>query len=250
MDPVSAVIITYNEEENIEQCLSAVKEVVEEIIVFDSFSTDKTPQICKQFDKVKFFQVPWEGYAATKNKANQEAKYDYILSVDADEVVSGSLEKSLLEQKEKGLTAAYSFNRCTNYCGKWIKYGGWYPDVKLRLFPKDKAEWQGKFVHEQIKLSPNMEVIHLDGDLLHYSFHNIDEHIATINRFSSLKAKQYQQRNKRFTYLHMIISPLLKFWKILLVKRGFMEGYYGWQIAVLSAFDNLLTYMKLRALED
>ena len=143
---LSVVIITYNEEKNIERCLNSVKEVADEIIVLDSFSTDKTEEICKRH-AVKFFQHEFNGFSSQKNRASGLAENDYILSLDADEVLSERLKRSILKVKENALFDGYFFNRLNIYCGKPIKFTTWYPDRKLRLWNRKKGEWN-KEIHE------------------------------------------------------------------------------------------------------
>ena len=171
---ISAVIITNNEEKNIERCIDSLIGVVDEIIVIDSFSTDKTEEICKS-KNVRFVQHEWEGFSKSKNFGNQLVTYDLILSLDADEALSVDLQNSLLDLKNKSdVFEAYSLNRRTNFCGNWINHSGWYPDQKLRLWNKNRGHWEGE-IHEKIKLNNNATIEHLNGDLLHYSYHTISD---------------------------------------------------------------------------
>ena len=151
MNKISAVIITKNEQKNIRRCLNSLEGVVDEIIVVDSYSTDDTEKICKEFD-IRFVKKEFEDYSNSKNYGNSMAKHPFILSLDADEAISEELKESLALVKSDFKQDGYSFNRRTNYCGQWIYHCGWYPDVKLRLFRKSKAKWEGK-IHEILQVS-------------------------------------------------------------------------------------------------
>ncbi|MCD6367402.1 MAG: glycosyltransferase family 2 protein, partial [Bacteroidales bacterium] len=185
MSKLSVTIITFNEEQNIARCLEAIKPVADEIIVVDSFSTDKTKVICQQFG-VQFYEHPFTNYIEQKNLATSYTSYDYILNVDADEVLTHELQQSILTEKENFRYDAYFINRLTNYCGQFIKHGGWYPDRKLRLWNKLKGKWAGELIHEDIALSGAATTGNLEGNLLHYSYHSIAQHIEQINRFTNL----------------------------------------------------------------
>jgi len=243
---LSVVIITFNEEKNIERCLSSVMDIADDIVVVDSFSTDKTKQICEGYQQVNFIQNKWEGYSTTKNYANQQAKYNYILSLDADEVISPKLKESI--QKLSTLEGVYEFNRLTNYCGKWIKHCGWYPDRKVRIFPKDKVCWEGDYVHETLSIPKTMKTTFLKGDLFHYSFYTIDEHIEQIEKYASLKAEQMFEKGKRPNFIKTIVSPVFKFIKSYILKLGVLDGYYGYIICKNSAYAQGLKYEKLKQL--
>ncbi len=143
MSKISAIIITLNEEKNIMRCLNSLHGVVEEVVVVDSFSTDNTPNLCKLKQKYPVFPTQLGRLCQYQNWANEQASHPYILSIDADEALDEELRASILALKAKGLSAAYQLNRITNYCGKWIKHSGWYPDKKIRLFRKGSAYWSG-----------------------------------------------------------------------------------------------------------
>lgn len=194
MEKISATIITYNEEKNIERCLKSLQGVADEIIVVDSFSNDQTKEICLKYN-VAFFERAFIDYSDQKNFAIGQANYKLILSIDADEELSDQLKKSIIDIKHNWQYEAYSFNRMTNYCGKWIKHTGWYPDVQIRLFDKTTIKWVG-IIHEKLDVSKDA-ICHLKGNLLHYSFYSINQHIAQINRYSDLKAEQLYQKGKK-----------------------------------------------------
>ena len=160
MTPISVVIITFNEEKNIGRCLESVKNIADEIVVLDSFSTDKTEEICLQHG-ASFFQHPFDGHIEQKNRAITYATYPHILSLDADEVLSPELEQSIKAVKENWQADGYYFNRLTNYCGKWIRHCGWYPDRKLRLWDSRKGKWGGVNPHDKYMLEPNAKQVFL-----------------------------------------------------------------------------------------
>ena len=171
MVKISAVIITFNEERNISRCIQSLVDVVDEIIVVDSFSKDKTEEICLA-NNVQFIQREWNGYSETKNFANSQAKNDWVLSLDADEALSADLKTSILTLKKEELKGSYSFNRLTNYCGMWVKFGGWYPDNKTRLFNRLEGKWTG-LIHENLEFSSATQTSLLKGDCLHYSYYSV-----------------------------------------------------------------------------
>ncbi|MBA3900174.1 MAG: glycosyltransferase family 2 protein [Bacteroidetes bacterium] len=246
---ISATIITFNEERNIERCILSLLEVADEILVLDSFSTDKTEEICKKHG-VKFIQRAWEGYSATKNHANQLAEHNWILSIDADEALSDELKKSILNQKNKlSELEAYQFNRLTNYCGKWIKHSGWYPDKKTRLFNRAHISWAGG-IHETLIIPPRVKIKKLEGDLLHYSYYTVEEHIRQTEKFTSLSAQALYEKNKKPTMLKLYLSPIITFLKNYLFRLGFLDGYYGFLICKISAQATHLKYLKLQKMHQ
>lgn len=239
---LSAVIITKNEEKNIGRCITSLQEVADEIIVVDSFSTDKTKEICEQY-KLRFEQRAFKDYSDQKNYANKIASHNFILSIDADEALSEQLKTSILKMKEGTDIEAFYCHRLTNYCGQWIHHSGWYPDTKLRLFDRRKAQWQGK-IHETITLNTNKTSL-LQGDLLHYSFYSISDHSRTINKFSELAAKDLFAKGKRTNIFKILFAPFFTFFKSYLLKKGILDGYYGFVIAIMSSYYSFLKYAKL-----
>ncbi len=229
---ISAVLISFNEEKYIGQCLKSLQEVADEIVVVDSFSTDKTKSICEEHG-ARFISREWQGYSATKNFANEQAKHDYVLSVDADEVLSDELISSIKETKYSGLSplSVYSFNRLNNYCGQWIKHAGWYPDTKVRLFAKQSTRWEGE-VHEKLVFAQNPSVVKLQGDLLHYSIESKQDHIQREKKYASL-AKKYPNRFAAW------MAAIFKFFKMYILKLGFLEGKLGFQLCLISAKSKL-----------
>lgn len=247
MIKLSVVIITFNEEKNIKQCLQAAECVADELIVLDSFSTDKTQQICESFN-VKFYQQAFTGYIDQKNKALTYASYQHILSIDADEVLSCELLKSIRQIKENWQADGYYFNRLTNYCGSWIRHCDWYPDRKLRMWDIKKGQWDGLLIHEKVLLEQNAKTEVLQGDLLHYSYYSIDQHLDQIRKFTSIMAQENYQRRKNPGIGTMIIKPGWKFIRSYIIFGGFRDGFYGFVICVLSAYATFIKYIKTREL--
>jgi len=248
MIPLSVVIITFNEEKNIARCIESVQDIADEIIIVDSFSTDRTKEICEKYN-VKFFQQKWSGYTEQKNYANSLSANDLILSLDADEAISEELKKSILKLKS---TDKQHFvgqvNRLTNYCGKWIFHCGWYPDRKIRLFNRKTAKWTGT-IHEKLSYPDDIEVIQLKGDLEHYSYHTIGEHIKQADKFTTITALEAFNKGKKSSFIAITVKPKWKFFRDFILKLGFLDGYYGYVICKISSFATFLKYTKLRQLK-
>ncbi|MGE3760160.1 MAG: glycosyltransferase family 2 protein, partial [Pseudobdellovibrionaceae bacterium] len=233
---ISGVVITKNEEKNIGRCLRSMDNVCDEIFVLDSGSTDRTREIAESFPKVKFLNVAWEGFAKTKNNGNDMAKGMYILSMDADEELSSELQSEILQVKKSPFSnEAYFINRMTNYCGKWIYHSGWNPDFQLRLFPKAGSEWVGDHVHETLSVQPTVSKKYFENYAYHYSYYTIEEHVARINKYSTLGQDRYHHLPRKLIILRMVINPPLRFFKSYVLKKGFLDGFEGFVIATLTA---------------
>ncbi|MEM8908095.1 MAG: glycosyltransferase family 2 protein [Bacteroidota bacterium] len=246
MTAISAVIITKNEAENISRCLEALQPVVAEILVVDSMSEDATVDICQQAG-ARVVQTDWQGYARTKNYANSLASHDWILSIDADEVLSASLQASL-RQLQPHTGCVYSLDRITNFCGRWIKHSEWYPDWKLRLFDRRHCHWTGDYVHETLQYPSQSQVIRLEGRLLHYSYKSLDDHWNRLEKYTQLAAEALYEQKKPVTWVKLWLSPPLRFWRTFILGRGFLDGKWGWIISKRNAQMVRMKYQKLRAL--
>lgn len=240
---ISVTIITYNEEKNIERCLRSVEGVADEIVVVDSFSKDRTKEICLN-KGVVFVENAFEGYSEQKNFANAIATHNYILSLDADEALTDELRQSILQVKSNWTASAYKMNRLTCYRGKWIKHSGWYPDCKLRLFDKTKGAWVGK-LHESIQITGAGTVGKLKGDILHYYSHNVKQHLDQINKYTDLFMEESWQKGKQTSVLAILVKPPFRFFKTYILQRGFLDGFSGFFIAGLSSYTVFLKYSKL-----
>ena len=244
MIKLSAVIITYNEEEHLEKCLSSLTEIADEIIVVDSFSTDKTPEICKSFH-VTFIQHPFEGYIEQKNYAVSLANNNYILSLDGDETLSEPLKNSILKAKSNWQFDGYYCNRMNNYCGQWIKHSDWYPDKKLRLFKKESGEWEGINPHDSYKLKKGLKAGKLQGDLLHWVYRDYSDHNLKVERFSTIAAEAYYKLGKKSSIWKIIYRPTWAFFKAYFLRLGFLDGLNGLVICVQTYNVTFLKYVKL-----
>ena len=247
MHKLSAVIITFNEERNIARCLDSLQSVADEIIIVDSFSTDKTQEIASKYNAV-FIQHAFEGHIQQKNYALSCASFNFVISLDADEALSETLRNNILKVKMGQIADGYSMNRLSNYCGHWIRHGSWYPDKKLRLFNRTKVQWAGINPHDKAEAIEGSVVNHLDGDILHYTYYTIEEHVKKLDYFSSIAAKAYFEKNKHAGWFDLSIRPGFAFFRDFILRAGFLDGYYGWVIAKFTAQYTLQKYVKLRFL--
>ncbi len=245
MPKLSVVIITFNEERNIGRCIESVREVADEIVVVDSFSTDKTKEICEKYN-VKFIKHTFEGYIIQKNFAITQATYPHQLSLDADEALSSELKTEILKIKNNWKHDGYRINRLTNYCGKWIRHCGWYPDTKLRLYDSRKGLWGGVDPHDKFEMTQDSTIGFLKGDILHYSYYTIEEHIRQAKKFSAIAAKEMILKHKHVGLLQVIVKPVAKFIRDYFLHLGFLDGKAGFTISRISAYANFLKYNKIR----
>jgi glycosyltransferase involved in cell wall biosynthesis len=245
MIKLSVVIITFNEEKNIQLCLDSIDEIADEIVVVDSFSTDKTEEICRQNKKVHFSQNKFEGYIEQRNWAVRKASFPYILAIDADEMLSDELRESINLLKNNWTHDSYAFNRLNNFCGKWIKHCGWYPDEKPRLFDKRKGKFGGINPHDKLEMEVDATCMHIKGNLLHYSYTSITDHVLQQIKFSDIKSRSLYDKGKRIRKIKILTSPIASFFKNYLLKLGFLDGFYGFVICINTSYYSFLTYTKL-----
>jgi len=244
---LSVVIITFNEEKNIARCLDSVKSIADEIVVVDSFSTDKTRQICEE-NNVRFVEHKFDGHIEQKNFAITQAKNQYVLSLDADEALTEELQEAILKIKNNWQADGYSFNRLTNFCGTWIKHCGWYPDKKLRLWDTTKGKWGGDNPHDKVIMVSGAIAQHVGLDILHYSFYTIEQHLKQIDYFTDISSKAAFEKGKTSNGLTIFYKSTFKFFRDYFLKLGFLDGYHGYVVCKNSAHAKRLKYTKLRAL--
>ena len=243
MPKLSVVIITYNEERNIGRCLESVKDIADEIVVVDSLSTDATRSICERYG-VRFVEHAFEGHIKQKNFAVGQASYPHQLSLDADEALSEELKTEIRKVKENWQYDGYRMNRLSNYCGKWIKHSGWYPDTKLRLYDARKGRWSGMNPHDRFELDKGSSVGSLGGNILHYTYYTIREHVLQADKFSSIAAQELADSGKKTGFYKVLINPFAKFIRNYFFRLGFLDGYYGFIICRITANETFLKYVK------
>jgi glycosyltransferase involved in cell wall biosynthesis len=240
--PISVTIITLNEESNLPRTLASLK-WAEEVIVVDSGSTDRTVEIAKQFG-AKTLHNSWRGYGQQKNFAQRQATHNWVLNIDADEVVSPELAQEIRQTVESA-PAFYGFQmpRKTFYLGRWIKHGGWYPNYLVRLSDKRFAAWTEPSVHEELQVKG--EVGRLQEPILHYAFSSIQDQILTNLRFSTLGSQDLKRIGQRPSLRKLIFKPIGKFFETYLLKGGFRDGLAGLIISVNAAHSMFLKYAYL-----
>ncbi len=238
------MIITFNEEKRLEPALKSLAGLVSEIVVVDSFSTDNTVKLAKKYT-TRVFQRKWTDYTDQKNYANTRASSPWILSLDADERISPELHAEILKvKKEEPECDGFLIPRQVYYLGKWIRHSGWYPDRKLRLFRKEKARWEGEYVHERLVIEGKIQK--LSGSIHHFTYRNISEHLDRINKFSELGAQKLYAKGKKCRWHHLVFMPFFRFVKSFFWRAGFLDGYPGFVVSVLNGYSIFLRYAKLR----
>jgi glycosyltransferase involved in cell wall biosynthesis len=241
---ISATIIAFNEEKNIGDCLASL-DFADEIIVVDSGSTDRTPEICRAHPRVRFFDQAWLGFGMQKNAAAALAKNDWVFNIDADERVSPALSRSI---ESAGLERFCCFKVAReNYFGRrWIKRCGWYPDYNLRLYDRTRCAFSERDVHET--LLPTGEVGLLEGNLLHFTYEGVADYLRRMDRYSTLAAGEVVKAGKRPGLAALFFKPLFTFFKMYVLKRGFLEGYDGVLLSLMYSHYTFYKYAKAREL--
>ena len=259
MERITAIIITQDEERNIERCLASLEGVADEVVVVDSGSTDRTQELCIAHG-ARFVVHPWEGYDRQKNYADSLASHPWILSIDADEALSPTLRESIAALKKNPSTAptdVFDVNRLNNYCGHWIHHSGWYPDRKTRLFHRDVMEWDGT-VHEMLRrkgvppCTSGCEGVHrgtpLQGDLLHYSYYSVADHAARQTKYAVLAAHKAFEQGKRTHRTDLWVKPAWTFFRNYFLRLGFLDGQAGYLVCRMAAVYTLIKYARLHEL--
>ncbi|MBS1976002.1 MAG: glycosyltransferase [Bacteroidetes bacterium] len=243
MVKISAVIITYNEEKNISRCIDSVMAIADDIVIIDSYSKDRTKEICLA-KGVRFVEHPFRSHIDQKNFAVTQARYDHVLSLDADEYLSPELTQSILRVKETWSVDAYRMNRLSSYGNKWIKHGSWYPDKKIRLWNKKVGVWGGENPHDRIVLKRGTEVVHLQGDILHRAYKDSRETIEKVQRYSEIFA--FENAGKKGSSMPKIFThTAFAFFKSYFIKRGFLDGFEGLMVAKAESNHVFYKYAKL-----
>lgn len=245
--PLSAVLITLNEERKIGAALESLAPVVDEIVVLDSGSRDQTEQICRNF-QARFLQQEWLGYRAQKQKATDLATHDWVLSLDADEVLSKDLSREILEWKKRPADClGYYLPRKAFFLGRWIEHTTWSPDWQLRLFDRRKGVWKGGRVHESVRIEGRTG--RLRGILEHYTYSSISEYLIQLENFTSLAAADALDAGKRARWFHFPLLPFSVFLKNYFLRRGCLDGFPGFTVSCLAAVSVYFRYLKLYELQ-
>lgn len=246
--PISVAIIASNEEENLKRLLPNITGFAEEIILVHNNCTDDTVRIAKDYG-VRCFDEIWHGYKEQKNLAIQKCTKEWILCMDADEVLSDKLKQSIsdfLLDSGKSKFSGASFNRCSFFMGKWIRHGDWYPDKKNRLLRATMGVWEGGEVHEYLAIKG--EVCHLKGDLLHYSYASILEFPQKMSAYAKQFARQRMKNEKKISNLQIWVRPIWRFFRAYFFRLGFLDGLPGLIIASSSSYECMLKYVYHREL--
>jgi len=250
---VSAAIITFNEAHRLARGLESLIGVVDEVIVVDSHSTDGTQELAKTYAEklnLNLIERPFEGHIEQKNFAISQCAHDYILSIDGDEALNKEMREEILKFKQSSSRPdGVMFRRLTNYNGFWVRHCGWYPDWKLRLFHKDKAKWTGKNPHDIISMEQASNIQRYNGEILHYSYTSVSDHIRQTNKFTTIAAKAAFDSGKRSGPIAPFFRGVLKFVRDYFIKRGFLDGRYGLIICVINSLYVFLKYTKIHELQ-
>lgn len=243
--PISLVVITLNEEHNIERCIRSVP-FASEVLVIDSGSKDSTCEIAR-FLGAHVIHKSWLGFGPQKKFATSQAQNDWILSLDADEALSPELAREIMDRfsaldPRKG----YEMPRKSWHLGRWILHGGWYPDYQLRLYNRQHSNWPDSPIHERVQAP---EVERLKSPIHHFVFNSLSDQVATNDRYSGLLAKKDFEAGKKFSFLKLVFKPWTKFIECYFLKRGFLDGLPGLIIAVSAAYSIFLRWSKIWELE-
>lgn len=240
--PISVVIITLNEAQNIKRCIESAISWVDEVVVLDSGSVDQTLQICQQLG-AKTIQNDWLGFGPQKRLATYHAKHNWVISLDADEAISEKLKIEILSVFQKLDEAKlYFFPRKSFFLGKEIRFGGWQPDYQGRLFNKKNHNWNENQIHEKVE-SKNVE--YLQGPIFHWVFKDVAHQVQTNNRYSSLQATELYKQRKSSNLFKIIFKPFFKFLECYIYKLGFLDGFVGFVIAKNASYSCFLKWVKL-----
>jgi glycosyltransferase involved in cell wall biosynthesis len=246
MHPISATLITHNEELNIAEALQSIS-WADEIVVVDSGSRDATLDICRRFTD-RILHRDWTGYADQKNFAAEQARNDWIFSLDADERPSPELCAEIRELSDKGFSKpGYNIPRVAFFMGRWIRHGDWRPDYQLRLFDRRQGKWQGGRVHESVKTGGKPGF--LEGEIYHFTYRSLSDYLKRLDTYSGLAALDYQEQGKSATLRTLLGNPMAAFIKSYLLKRGFLDGVPGFAVAVMGAVSVFFKYARLYELK-
>jgi glycosyltransferase involved in cell wall biosynthesis len=243
--PLSVSIIASNEEENLQRSFESLQGIAAEIIFVYNNCTDRSVEVAKQYEAI-CYEESWHGHRDQKNIALKKTTQPWVLCIDADEALSPQLRESIIQflmtQNTENINGA-TINRRTNFIGKWICHGDWYPDTNLRLIRNGKARWEGSREHDKLKVDG--KTTHLKGDLLHYSYPSLTTFINKIIYFSDIYLDRQLDAGKRWRLHNAIFRPLWRFFRAYFLRLGFLDGFPGFFIAASTAFNALVRHSRL-----
>jgi glycosyltransferase involved in cell wall biosynthesis len=244
---VSACLVTRNEEDRLGDCLASL-DWCDEILVVDSHSTDRTREVAHAAG-ARVIERDWPGHVAQKEFAIRQAQHDWVLCIDADERVSPELAKEIGALRDAGFPgfAGWKLSRVSSYLGRTIRHGTWYPDPKLRLFDRRRGRWAGRDPHDRVELEG--AVGRLRGELLHHPYRNLEEHLATIDRYTTIMAAELHREGRRARLRDLVLRPPARFFVYYVVRGGWRDGWRGLLMASLAAHYVRMKYFKLWILE-
>jgi glycosyltransferase involved in cell wall biosynthesis len=244
MTKISAILIVKNEEDNIIRCLDSIC-WVDQVVVVDTGSSDRTRELAEKAG-ADVFDLEWMGFGASKAFALSKATGDWVLSIDADEVIIEPLAKEIKNAVEMDFDG-FRLPRLTNFLGRWIRHSGWYPDYNLRLFRRSCGKFTDSLVHEEIIVKGKTS--RLKNHLLHYSYPKISTYFEKFRSYTDLAAKDWHNHGRKYSLGAAVLKPVIAFYRHYIFRAGFLDGFEGFLIAVSSAFGVLIKYVKLRELE-
>jgi glycosyltransferase involved in cell wall biosynthesis len=245
MVPLSAVLITRNEEDTLADAIESVR-FCDEIVVVDSGSTDRTETIAREKGARVLVNAPWPGFVAQRNVAVDAARHDWVLALDADERITEALRDEIQDLRRQGFAAAgYRIPRAAFYLGRWIRATDWWPDPQVRLFDRRRARWEGELVHESVRVRGPL--LRLRSEMAHYPYRNVSDHLGKIDRYTTLWAQQMHASGRRVRTIDLLFAPNWAFFRNYVLKGGIRLGRAGLTISVLNSY---YTYLKLAKLEE
>lgn len=245
MTKLSVCIICQDETDTIKDCLESVK-WADEIVVLDSGSTDNTLEIVAQYTDKVFINSDWQGFGIQKQRAQSYASNDWVLSIDSDERVTEELKKEIeVVLKKNDQTKVYAMPRLPNVFGHFLRHSGWYPAHKIRLFPRLVAQYDDQKVHEKLVFNKDVEIVYLKKDLLHYTYSSLEQYLKKSASYAAAWSEQRQLKGKKVSLIQGLLHGIGCFFKIYIFRAGFLDGRYGFLIAVLSAHSTFVKYADL-----
>lgn len=245
MPTLSAVLIVKNEENSLVQCLDTLS-WVDELVIVDADSSDNTVEIAKKYTDKVFSEADWQGYGLQRQRAQSYASCDWIVMIDADELVTPELKSSILKVvQENNQNKVYALPRLSWVFGRFIRHSGWYPDYVIRLYPRHKARYGDEKVHEKLHFGYDMQVVKLKGDLLHYTYRDLEHYLVKSASYAAAWAEQRQAKGKSSSLLQGFWHGIACFLRMYVFRLGFLDGRQGLLLAILSAHSTFVKYADL-----